>query len=98
MNLLVDVVETDDRVIIMTTPMLGLRPENVDVAVLESGRQVQIAVETVPDDPDANFRYLKRERFGRFSRQLDLPVAVRAATATARLKQDHVLEIHLWKR
>lgn len=82
-----DVCETRDRYII-TAPLPGVAPDDVDISVL--GSNVRISGEIKDRDTrsehesDQERRWLLRERrFGRFERSVTLPTSVDSQLATA---------------
>lgn len=80
-----DVRETVDRYII-TAPLPGVQPTDVDISVL--GSNVRISGEIKDHDdlvaPDEECHWLLRERrFGRFERSISLPTSVDSQAATA---------------
>lgn len=91
----VDVYETNDSVIIITSPLLGLIPEKIDVSIHDG--QLTIAGETESDNTIAEEAYIRRERrFGRFSRTVEIPRKIHTDQAMAELKNG-VLKITLPK-
>ncbi|NDJ86351.1 MAG: Hsp20/alpha crystallin family protein [Chloroflexi bacterium] len=94
-NLPIDMIDYEDRIVILTVPLLGIVPEKLDVTVTDN--QLTIAGETAPGDDVPDAAYLRRERrYGRFSRRLGIPVPVDPDKARAELKH-HVLKITLPK-
>ena len=80
-----DVRETVDRYIV-TAPLPGVQPGDVDISVL--GSNVRISGEIKDHDdvigPDEECRWLLRERrFGHFERSISLPMSVDSQAATA---------------
>ncbi len=83
----VDVRETRDRYII-TAPLPGIAPDDVDISVLGSSVRIsgEIKDHDSPGQHDSNdeSRWLLRERrFGRFERSITLPTSVDSQQATA---------------
>lgn len=83
----VDVRETRDRYII-TAPLPGVSPNDVDISVL--GSNIRISGEIKDHDARAEHesgeesRWLLRERrYGRFERSITLPTSVNSQQATA---------------
>lgn len=92
----VDVIDTQDHIVVLTMPLLGIVPEKLDISI--SGDTLIIEGETAPQpETDENVTYLRRERrYGRFSRKVHIPVAIQSDMAAAELK-DGVLRISLPK-
>ena len=89
----VDIYETETAVVVKAGPIVGVQPENIDVAFV--GDTLTIKGESVPDRSEAN--YLRRERkFGSFSRSVTIPRQVKAEQAVASFK-DSILTITLPK-
>lgn len=94
-HIAVDVYEMDDSIVVLTSPLLGLIPEKIDVSIHDE--YLTIAGETEATDAIPETAYLKRERrFGRFSRKIELPYKVHTQEATAELKNG-VLKVTLPK-
>ena len=90
-----DIYETDQAVIIKTSPLLGVQPEAIDVSI--TGESLTIRGETRPEDNIPAESYLRRERkYGPFSRTVPITRAVRPDQALADFK-DGVLTITLPK-
>ncbi len=91
----VDVVETEDSIIVLTVPLLGIIPETIDVSI--SGNQLTLSGETAPQDTYPAEAYVKRERrYGQLSRKVTLSADIDADRAKAELK-DGVLKVTLPK-
>lgn len=91
----VDVYETDTTVVVKAGPMVGLKPEDIDVSVV--GDKLTIKGEIKPDSDVEEDKYLKRERkYGPFSRTVIIPRPVKADQASASFK-DGILTITLPK-
>jgi HSP20 family protein len=91
----VDVYETDNAVIIKAGPIVGVQPENIDVALV--GDTLTIKGESKPDGEVTQDNYLRRERkFGAFTRSVSIPRPVKADQAAASYK-DGILTITLPK-
>jgi len=91
----VDVYETDTTVVVKAGPMVGLKPEDIDVSVV--GDKLTIKGEIKPDSEVEEDKYLKRERkYGPFSRTVIIPRPVKADQASASFK-DGILTITLPK-
>ncbi len=91
----VDVYETETEVIVKAGPIVGVQPENIDVAL--SGESLTIKGESKPEDQVDPEKYLRRERkFGSFTRTVAIPRPVKADQANASFK-DGMLTITLPK-
>lgn len=92
----VDIYETSESLVLITSPLLGLDTASLDISITE-GAQIVISGETHPPTDIPTEHYLRRERkFGKFSRSLALPVAVQADQAKASYK-NQVLTITIPK-
>lgn len=92
----VDIVEVEDKLVVLTVPLLGIVPESLDISV--SGDHLLIQGETAPDDTYPEQAYLRRERrYGAFQRKVQIPMSVQADAARAELKNG-VLKISLPKQ
>ncbi len=83
----VDVRETPDRYII-TAPLPGVAPDDVDISVLGSNIRISGVIKDRDDETEQESgeecRWLLRERrFGRFERSITLPTSVNTPQATA---------------
>lgn len=91
-----DVYETADSVIIRTEPLDSAAPASVEVTM--TGDKLTIKITTTGENEAPDESYLLRERrFGEFTRTLQIPRAVRAQEAQARLRKNGVLVITLPK-
>lgn len=82
---LVDVYETSEAVILRTSPIDGIIPESIEVAMEDD--LLTIKGETRSDDEAADDAYLLRERrFGSFTRTLRIPRQVDSENAEAKFK------------
>jgi HSP20 family protein len=91
----VDIYETEDSVVIVTAPLLGLKTETLDIAVTEG--RLTISGETANPLEVDDSQYLRRERkFGAFSRSVPVPGMVDPEKARAEFK-NQVLTIYLPK-
>ncbi len=91
----VDIYETEEGVVILTSPLLGLIPEKIDVSIHEGHLTIAGETELNVDVPEEN--YIRRERrFGRFSRTVEIPHKINIEEAVAELKNG-VLKITLPK-
>lgn len=91
----VDIYETEESVVILTSPLLGLIPEKIDVSIHEGHLTIAGETELNVDVPEEN--YIRRERrFGRFSRTVEIPHKINIEEAVAELKNG-VLKITLPK-
>src|SRR5579859_6162822 len=73
----VDVYETDSTVVIKAGPIVGVKPEHIDVALV--GDTLTIKGESVPEEDVNQESYLRRERkFGTFTRSVQIPRPVKA--------------------
>jgi HSP20 family protein len=80
-----DVRETVDRYII-TAPLPGVEPSDVDITVLGSNVRISGEIRAQDDaiEPDEECHWLLRERrFGHFERSISLPTSVDSQAATA---------------
>lgn len=94
--LLVDIYETEDTVVIRTSPIDGIVPESFEVAVEEDMLTIQGETQDTEDTPDVT--YLQRERrFGKFSRTIRIPRRVVAESAEASFSKKGILTITLPK-
>ena len=96
-GVVLDVYETDDAVLVISGPIAGLNTESLDISITE-GHQLAIEGETIePDDLPPGGNFIRRERkFGPFSREVHIPIAVIAEETRASYK-DMVLTITLPK-
>jgi HSP20 family protein len=96
-GLVLDVYETEDSVLIVSGPIIGLNTETLDISITE-GHQLSIEGETIdPDDLPPGGSFVRRERkFGPFAREVSIPTAVLPEETRASYK-DHVLTITLPK-
>lgn len=91
----VDILETETAVIIKAGPLLGIKPEAIDVSI--TANSLTIKGETQPDAPGDGQNVLRRERkFGPFSRTVTIPRPVKADQGAAEFK-DGILTITLPK-
>jgi HSP20 family protein len=91
----VDVYETDTSVIVKAGPVVGVKPENIDVSLV--GDTLTIKGESTQEETVNQESYLRRERrFGTFTRSVIIPRAVKADQAAASYK-DGILTITLPK-
>lgn len=90
-SLPLDIYETNEHVVILTAPLVGIIPEKIDVSVQDN--ELTISGETAPDSSIPAEAYLRRERrYGRFSRRVQIGRKVDPDAARAELK-DGVLKI-----
>lgn len=93
-SLLIDMYETDDAVVVMTT-IVGADPASIDVSVTDDKLTISGENRLGVDVPDSAF--LRRERrFGKFARTVPVPRPVKAEEAHAKYK-DGVLTVTLPK-
>lgn len=91
----VDVYETDTTVVVKAGPIVGVKPENIDVSFV--GETLTIKGEVVPEEEVQAENYLRRERkYGSFTRSIAIPRPVKAEQANASFK-DNILTIVLPK-
>ncbi|MCL4876118.1 MAG: Hsp20/alpha crystallin family protein [Anaerolineae bacterium] len=91
----VDIYETEDSVVIVTAPLLGLKTETLDIAITEG--HLTISGETANPLEVDDRQYLRRERkFGPFSRSVPVSGVVDPEKARAEFK-NQVLTIYLPK-
>lgn len=91
----VDIYETPTSVVVVTSPMVGVVPESIDVVL--SGEQLTISGETRPDESIPANAYLRRERrYGKFVRHIAIPRVVKQNETTAEFKNG-ILRITLPK-
>lgn len=82
---LIDVYETSEAVILRTSPIDGIVPESIEVAMKED--MLTIKGQTKADDDLPDEAYLQRERrFGEFTRTLRISRQVNAEAAEAKFK------------
>ena len=91
----VDIYATETSVVVKAGPLLGLKPDEIDVSIV--GDKLTIKGETKSETGPEAANYLRRERkFGAFSRTVIIPVPVKADQAAASFK-DGMLTITLPK-
>jgi HSP20 family protein len=91
----VDVLETETSVVVKAGPLVGVKPENIDVSIV--GDKLTIKGESKAEDGPQEANYIRRERrFGAFSRTVTIPRPVKADQAAANFK-DGMLTITLPK-
>jgi len=91
----VDVYETDTSIVVKAGPIVGVKPEEIDVAMV--GDTLTIKGEVAPDGQSEGVQYHRRERkFGSFTRSVVIPRPVKADQAAANFK-DSILTITLPK-
>lgn len=79
-----DIYETDEDIIFLSAALPGIRPDGIDVSVVEN--QILIAIETQADVSIPENTYIRRERhFGKFARRIQLPPSVVSDQARAEL-------------
>lgn len=95
-HLAVDMYETEDSVVIETSPIPGIKADNIEVAI--TGNSLTIKGEiALPDSAQESANYLLKERRqGGFTRTLTIPRAIKAEEAVASFK-DNVLTITIPK-
>ncbi len=71
----VDVVENDDNFVVHAS-VPGMKPEDLNVSV--TGNVLTIQGEIKPDEHEGNRYHLRERRWGKFTRQIELPVPVDA--------------------
>ena len=82
----VDIYATDTSVVVKAGPLLGVKPEDIDVSIV--GDKLTIKGETKPESGADAANYLRRERkFGAFSRTVLIPVPVKADQSSASFKE-----------
>ena len=90
-----DMYETGDSIVIVTSPLPGLKAENIEVSI--TGDVLTIRGEIEQTDQDESVNYLRKERrFGSFSRSITIPRPVKAEEAAAAFK-DNILKITIPK-
>ncbi|MBN1965409.1 MAG: Hsp20/alpha crystallin family protein [Anaerolineae bacterium] len=95
LSLAIDIYETDDAVIIETSPLMGIKADSIEVSITDD--ILTIKGETQDIHQDEARRYLRQERrFGGFSRSVNVPRAIKAEETTARFK-DGILTITIPK-
>jgi len=95
-HLAVDMYETEDAVIVETSPIPGVKADNIEVAI--TGDSLTIKGEIISPEPapeSANY-LLKERRQGSFSRTVTIPRPIKAEEAVASFK-DNVLTITIPK-
>jgi HSP20 family protein len=94
--LLIDIYETENTLVIRTSPIDGIVSESFEVAVEEDMLTIQGETQDTEDIPAAT--YLQRERrFGKFTRTIRLPRPVVAESAEASFSKKGILTITLPK-
>lgn len=94
-TLALDMYETEDAIVIETSPLPGLKAENIEVAI--TGDVLTISGEIEQADQGEDVSYLRKERrFGNFSRSIAIPRPVKAEQASAAFK-DNILKITIPK-
>jgi HSP20 family protein len=86
-SLPIDIVETETAIIVKAGPLVGVRPENLDVSI--TADSLTIKGETRPDDQgmEGSGSYLRRERkFGAFSRTVKIPRPIKVDQSQADFK------------
>lgn len=81
----VDIYETDTAVIVQTEPMIGLKPDSIEVSMENDVLTLRGATEADDNIPE-NTYILRELTFGGFERQLTINRPVHANQARARLK------------
>jgi HSP20 family protein len=80
----IDIYETGDAVVVMTT-IIGVTPEDIDVSITDD--RLTIKGESRLEAEVEESAYLRRERrFGKFSRTILIPRAIKPKEATAAYK------------
>ena len=93
-QIILDMYAVDDELVIRTQAIDGLVKDSIEIS-LEDG-VLTIDVQTEPEVAPPNARYLMQERrFGHLSRALELPLAVKADQAKAKLGGNSSLIITL---
>lgn len=92
----VDVYETEEMVVIETSPLPGIKPEEIEVSI--TGNTLTIKGETQEQAAQTESQtYLRKERrFGSFTRSITIPRPVKAEGAVASFK-DGMLSITIPK-
>lgn len=81
-SIAVDMYETEDAVIVRTSPVMGVRIEDIDVSF--TGDTLTIRGKTQTDVEVDESSFLRRERrFGDFHRTLTIPRPIKAEEASA---------------
>jgi HSP20 family protein len=94
-NLALDMYETEDAIVIETSPIPGIKAEEIEVSI--TGDVLTIRGETRPEGAEAKGQYLRQERqFGSFSRAVTIPRPIKAEETAASFK-DNVLTITIPK-
>lgn len=87
---LLDMFETEDAVVIRTAPLDSDAPPVIEVSM--TGDTLMLKITTYGSEDASEESYLLRERrFGEFVRTIQIPRAVRAQAAQARLKNRELL-------
>lgn len=90
-----DIYETEQAVIVLAGPLVGIQPEGIDVSV--TGDTLTIRGETKADTTISEDSYLRRERrFGPFARAVKIPRPIQPDQAVADFK-DGILIVTLPK-
>jgi HSP20 family protein len=89
----IDVYEIGDAIVVRTQPLDGLVASSIEVSVED--KVLTFSGVTQADDAPVDASYILQERtFGTFSRQIALPLPVKAQEAKAKVKQG-ILTIEL---
>ena len=94
-SLAVDVVETKDEVVVVTS-VPGVKPEDIDISV--AGDTLTIKGETKMEEEIRRENLIRQERlYGAFARSVTLPAGLNADEAEA-VFENGVLTLHIPKR
>ncbi len=89
-----DMYETNDELVVTAT-LPGLKPEELDISI--QGDVLRIQGEVKRDESIKNEQFHRQEReYGRFYRELALPVSVKSDAVDARF-ENGILTLHLPK-
>lgn len=95
-HLAVDMYETEDAVIIETSPIPGVKADNIEVAITGDSLTIKGEIALPESTPESASYLLKERRQGSFTRTVTIPRPIKAEEAVASFK-DNVLTITIPK-